>query len=105
MPILWRQSTIQKETRSNSASERKVNAKITIPLSKEDSINTIKALADETTDNERVKVKLITTKEGLVIDVDANDIIGLKAGVNTYLKLLSVNEEVKTCLKKKPEIK
>ncbi|HLE06649.1 MAG TPA: KEOPS complex subunit Pcc1 [Candidatus Nanoarchaeia archaeon] len=82
-----------------------MNAKITIPLSKEDSNNTIKALADEITDNERVKVNLKTSKEGLIIEVDADDVIGLKAGVNTYLKLLSVSEEVKTCLKKKPEIK
>jgi len=82
-----------------------VNAKITIPLSKEDSNNTIKALADEITDNERVKVNLKTSKEGLIIEVDADDVIGLKAGINTYLKLFSVNEEVKKCLKKKPEIK
>ncbi|MBD3312463.1 hypothetical protein GF352_03365 [archaeon] len=73
-----------------------MKATITIPLSKGDAEQAIKALTGEQLDSRRVKTMLKATKNGLEIHIKAQDVTSIRAAFNTTLKLYHVHKEVKS---------
>jgi KEOPS complex subunit Pcc1 len=42
----------------------------------------------------RTRVKLSSTAEGVILDVDASDLGALRAALNSYLRWIGITEEV-----------
>jgi len=63
-----------------------VKSKIIIKCT--DPENVIRALEPDIDDNYKFDVKINSDKNRLMLEIESNDISGLLAGINSYLKLI-----------------